>query len=210
MWVNQLPPNLEILSLLSLSSSRIDNVAVAPPMVFDPVIVPEGLVGSSRSAYRKEFNQARRSRRESCATPRAASGRRQSIGREDVLIALEGLSDLGNFFVFGFAGLLKSGSFTEFARLVYMKGLATGAFVDVTMRDFLPVFKCAFADLLDPTKDGMARVDIGTVNGLSRSMGCSRVKAKRLLSAYIDIAGILLLVAQEVSRRLWLGLRRAA
>lgn len=210
MWVNQLPPNLEVLSLLSLSSSRIDNVAVAPPMVFDPVVPPAELSGSSLVAYRREFNQARRARCESCATPRASGGRRQAIGREDVLVALEGVSDLCNFFVFGFTGLLKPASFSEFARLVYSEGLSAGAFIDVTMRDFLPVFKCAFADLLNPTKDGKSRTDIGTVNGLGRSLGCSKVKAKRLLDAYIDIAGILLMTAQEVSRRLSVGLKRAA
>ena len=212
MWVDNLPDKLEILSLLSVSSPNVSNAAAAPPLMLDPVVVPSHVPMSERAAYRREFNAARRQRAINGATSSTRGARKQSIGREDVLIALEGVSDLANFFVLGFTGLLTSASIIEYSRLVYTAGInENNSFTSVTMQDYAPVFAVAFNDLLNPcSKSGKTRTNIGTRNGLARSLDCSTAKAARLLECYNDTAHILLKSAQEVAHSLHVGLRRAA
>lgn len=212
MWVDNLPGNLELLTLLSVSSPNVSNSAASPPLMLDPVLVPDDVPRDQRAAYRKEYNQARRARAEAAQSSSSRGAKKQSIGREDVLIALEGLDDIDNFFVLGFTGLLTSPSISEYARIVYIRGIERdNLFTSITMDEFGPVFAVAFKDLVDPCdKKGKLRTNIGSSGSLARSLGCGRVKSERLLETYNDVAHILITSAQKVSVRLHCSLKRAA
>ncbi len=211
-WVDNLPSNLELLALLSVSSATVSNVAVAPPTVYDPVVAPAGLDRDEASKYRKEMMTARRARSAGMSSSSTRGAKLDSIGREDVLASIASLSDLANFFVLGFSGLLVGNSLAEFSRLVYAKGIENGnSFTTVTMEDYAPVFAVVFRDLINPcSSSGKPRANIGSRNHLARSLGCSTAKATRLMDCYADIAHVLMLAAQEVSTKLYVGLKKEA
>ena len=216
LWIDHLPPNLELLSMLDPSSPSISNVALSPPIAFDIVRPSKGVSQLADNDFREYVRQeSAKKRAHAESSPRSSSRSRRAsdgIARDDVLASLHSLTDLANFFVLGFTGMLQSGSADEFRRLIYAEGIkADCSFTDVTMKDFAPVFAVAWGDLIDPCSGSNAqRSGIGTIGGLARSLGCSKDKAKRLLECYKDIAHIIMQAASEVSMALWVGLRKAA
>lgn len=217
MWVENLPDNLGLLSLLCPSTScRIDNVVVhSVPLVSDMVIPPSMVDFSSadRPMQVRLLRKAKQSRQASAPRNGSRSGRRDPhVSREDVLGALTGISDLHQLFVFGLSGMLRDGALYEFERMVHAKGCELGnSLTRVSLDDFRPVFRCAWKDLCYPCSEvGTVRGDIGTLRGLARALGCSTDKAKRMMVFYEDTADLLLGLGFDVSSRLRVGLREVA
>ena len=72
-----------------------------------------------------------------------------------------------------------------------VEGKSSDLYADITLNEFREVFKVAAYDANNPSKDGRLRRDIGSCNGLARSLGCSSDKAARFLGVYKDVHAIL-------------------
>lgn len=191
MWVDNLPANLEMLALLHPGAVCVDNAPAMSVTVIRGVSVAEAA--------------AKRSRRNNAPRSGSRGGRKSAaVSREDVLVALSGISELHQLFVFGFIGMLRDGSMLEFERLLHGEGCRVGnSATTVALDEYRKVVRCAWRDLVEPCDaEGKPRADIGTLRGLARGMGCSTAKAKRLLLVYLEVADLLMQMAVHVSDRL--------
>ena len=203
-----LPDNLELLSLLHPSATRVDNVAVEPPLMVNPVVAGERLEKDELRVYR----QVKRERAAMCTrTGSASSFSSGNAGKDSVVAALAGLSDVHNFFVLTWVGLQAEESLLRFEKMVFDLGNDRGGmFSAVTLDEYRTVFRCAWCDLVAPVDDdGKPRRDMGTQRGIERAMGISQTKARRLQPVHRDTTGLLMGLAFDISARLRTATRRA-
>lgn len=208
-WVDNVPGNLELLALLNPASVRVDNVAVEPPIVIDPVVNGRRLKGNELQDYRKVKRVRAAGLKSSSSRGGWAVAR---VSREDVLGAISDLGPLHNLFVLGWCGLLRETALEEFLRLAYVEGLErSNSFTLHALKDVGPVFWLAWGDLVQPCDDqGRQRIHIGSRNEIARVMGCSASKAARFEAVYEDAGVILMGLAIDLSRSLAVGLRSVA
>ncbi len=140
--------------------------------------------------YRKNLKQALRNGDHSAVSK--GGGRKQaSIGRDDVLAALAGVSELQELFVYGFLGMLRENALHEFEREAYRAGIADDMFLSVSFDEFAPVFAVAW-------HSWRANRVVISVRELGRMLNCGQKKAGTLIGVFSQSLSLINTLESEV------------